>query len=202
MLQHVDQWNHNTHFHRYLLRCIPLSAQSALDVGCGLGSFARKLAQRAVKVDAIDANPTIVAEAKSHYSAVNIHYTHADFITSDMPLESYDIISAIASIHHMDMTRALRKMKALLRPSGTLVILGLYQERTLLDHIYSWVSVPVNYVYLLRHRASASAHTITAPTCRAQLTLRQIKDVANDVIPGYSLKRHLLWRYSLVWRKL
>lgn len=199
MSKHVEQWNHNNHFHSYLLHYIPSSTQAVLDVGCGLGSFARKLAQRAVVVDAIDADRTIVTEAERHNGVANIRYSQVDFIASNMPQASYDAIFAIASIHHMDMRRALEKMKALLHPSGTLVILGLYEERTLLDYIYSWVSVPINYLYLLRHRAAA--RTVTAPTRRAQLTLKQISDTADDVIPGYSLERHLFWRYSLVWRK-
>lgn len=201
MSQYTDQWNHNTHFHRYLLSYIPQSIQSALDVGCGLGAFARKLAERAVGVDAIDADSTIIAEASRLNNPPNIRYVHSDFLDIDIPIESYDSISAIASLHHMDLAKTLTKMKAILRPSGTLVVLGLYQERTIADYIYSLVSVPLNYVYLIRYKAAKPVPMTTAPTRRAQLSLSQIKEVANTVIPGYSLRRHLFWRYSLVWRK-
>ena len=199
MSEHVEQWNHNTHFHSHLLRYIPLNIQSALDVGCGLGLFAQKLAQRAVVVDAVDADRAVVVAAERYAQLSNVRYAQADFITSEMPRASYSAISAIASIHHMDMRMALEKMKSLLQPAGTLIILGLYRERTLLDHIYSWVSVPINYAYLCRHEAVTS--NVTAPTRHAQLTLKQIRDIADEVIPGYQLRRHLFWRYSLVWYK-
>ena len=199
MSKHIEQWNHNTHFHKHLLRYIPSNSQSALDIGCGLGLFARKLAQRVVVVDAIDADRSVVTEAERNTQLSNVRYAQSDFITSEMPRASYDAISAIASIHHMDMRMALEKMKSLLQPAGTLIILGLYRERTLLDHIYSWVSVPINYAYLRRHEAVT--YNVTAPTRHAQLTLKQIRDIADEVIPGHQLRRHLFWRYSLVWYK-
>lgn len=40
-------WNHNAHFHPYLLERLPSSFQRGLEVGCGTGAFARALAQRA-----------------------------------------------------------------------------------------------------------------------------------------------------------
>jgi 2-polyprenyl-3-methyl-5-hydroxy-6-metoxy-1,4-benzoquinol methylase len=56
-------WNHNSHYHDYLLRRIPTKIDRALDIGCGLGLFARKLAQRAEVVDAIDVDITVLNEA-------------------------------------------------------------------------------------------------------------------------------------------
>jgi hypothetical protein len=39
----VDGWNHNSHYHDLLLAAVPPGCRRALDVGCGLGTFARKL---------------------------------------------------------------------------------------------------------------------------------------------------------------
>ena len=33
------------------------------------------------------------------------------------------------------------------------------------------------------------------------LTLSEIRKTCADVLPGASVKRHLLWRYSLIWKK-
>jgi hypothetical protein len=33
------------------------------------------------------------------------------------------------------------------------------------------------------------------------MTRAQVRAVAWDVLPGVRYRRHLLWRYSLVWRK-
>jgi hypothetical protein len=56
-------------------------------------------------------------------------------------------------------------------------------------------------VYLKWHQASIAKPTMAAPTRRAQLPLKQIRKVADAVIPGFRLQRHLFWRYSLVWQK-
>ena len=33
------------------------------------------------------------------------------------------------------------------------------------------------------------------------LTLSEIRKTCADILPGASVTRHLLWRYSLVWKK-
>jgi len=53
-------FNHNDHYHRLLLRQLPPGCRRALDVGCGTGRFARRLAQRGIQVDAIDRSPAAI----------------------------------------------------------------------------------------------------------------------------------------------
>ena len=194
-------WNHNNHFHNYLLRQLPGKVNRALDVGCGLGFFAKKLARRSEFVEALDIDNTVLKEALDFNSAPNICYLQGDFLKSDLSEGSYDAIVSIASLHHMDLQTALAKMKVLLRSSGKLLILGLYREVTMLDYLYSFISVFPNLIYLNWHRASIAPSTTTAPILPAQLSIRQIETVANDLIPGFKLRRHLFWRYSLLWQK-
>lgn len=194
-------WNHNAHYHSYLLRQIPKRVYRTLDVGCGLGLFARKLAERSEVVDALDVDSAVLAEASILNPAPNISYFKADFLVVDLPEAGYDVIVSIATLHHMDIEAALKKMKLLLRPSGQLLILGLYQEKTLIDYAYSAISVPLNFVYLKWHQASVAKPTMVAPTRPAQLPLKQIRKVADAVIPSFRLQRHLFWRYSLIWQK-
>ncbi|MEA5502301.1 class I SAM-dependent methyltransferase [Halotia wernerae UHCC 0503] len=194
-------WNHNAHYHSYLLHQIPKGVYRTLDVGCGLGLFARKLAERSEIVDALDVDSAVLAEASILNPALNISYLKADFLVADLPEADYDVVVSNATLHHMDVEAALKKMKLLLRPSGKLLVLGLYQEKTLIDYAYSVISVPLNFVYLKWHRASDATPTTVAPTCPAQLTLKQIRKVADAVLPGFRLQRHLFWRYLLIWQK-
>src|SRR5205814_279469 len=60
----ADGWNHNSHYHALLLAAVPRSCSRALDVGCGLGSFARRLARVADQVDAIDREPAVLERAR------------------------------------------------------------------------------------------------------------------------------------------
>lgn len=152
-------------------------------------------------MDALDIDNAVLAEALILNSAPNISYLKTDFLAADLPEADYDVIVSIAVLHHMDIEAALKKMKSLLRPSGKLLILGLYQEKTLIDYAYSAISILFNFVYLKWHRASIARSTTIVPTRPAQLSLRQIKRVADTVIPGSHLQRHLFWRYSLIWQK-
>lgn len=194
-------WNHNSHYHSYLLRQLPKRVYRALDVGCGLGLFAWKLAERSIAVDALDIDSAVLAEALILNSAPNISYLKTDFLAADLPEADYDVIVSIAVLHHMDIEAALKKMKSLLRPSGKLLILGLYQEKTLIDYAYSAISIPFNFVYLKWHRASIARATVIVPTRSAQLSLKQIRKIADTVTPGSHIQRHLFWRYSLIWQK-
>lgn len=199
-------WNHNSHFHSYLLRQIPKTVCRSLDVGCGLGDFSVKIAQRSELVDAIDVERAVLTEASILNPAPNICYSNADFLAADLPECEYDIIISIATLHHMDARSALEKMKLLLRPAGKLLIIGLYREQSPIDYLYSAVSVPLNFIYLQWHRASITRanarYSAIVPTQPPQLSLMQIEKVAATTIPGFRLKRHFLWRYSLVWQKL
>lgn len=126
-------WDHNTHYHRYLLHQIPSRVNRSLDIGCGLGLFAKKLAERSSLVDALDVDEAVLAAAAGLNFAANIAYVKGDFLATDLPETAYDVIVAIASLHHMDMAAALQKIRLLLRPSGKLLILGLYREKTPID---------------------------------------------------------------------
>ena len=65
-------WNHNNHFHNYLLRQLPRKVNRVLDIGCGLGVFAQRLAERSELVEALDVDKAILEEASNLNSAPNI----------------------------------------------------------------------------------------------------------------------------------
>ncbi len=58
-------WDHNAHYHEFLLQRLPARPGRALDVGCGTGAFARRLAQRAEAVDAVDVSPGMIAAVRA-----------------------------------------------------------------------------------------------------------------------------------------
>ncbi|PZV00547.1 MAG: hypothetical protein DCF32_17390 [Leptolyngbya sp.] len=78
-------WDHNTHCHRYLLNQIPSKANRSLDIGCGLGLFARKLAERFNLVDALKVDKAVLAEAAQLNFAANIADVNGDFLTTALP---------------------------------------------------------------------------------------------------------------------
>ncbi len=74
-----DEWNHNNHYHEFLLRQLPAHCDSALEVGCGTGAFARLLAARADRVLALDLSPEMLRLARERSAAFpQIEYVQAD----------------------------------------------------------------------------------------------------------------------------
>ena len=58
-------WNHNVHYQPVILSAVPPGCRTALDVGCGDGLLAGRLAARCAKVTAIDRNPPMIARARA-----------------------------------------------------------------------------------------------------------------------------------------
>ena len=58
-------WNHNEHFYGWILRNLPDRRQAAVDVGCGAGVLAGKLAFRFAHVTGIDGDEGMAAAASA-----------------------------------------------------------------------------------------------------------------------------------------
>ena len=56
-------WNHNAYYHRLLLGQLAQRCHRVLDVSCGAGSFAARLAGRVEQVDAIDRSAAMIEMA-------------------------------------------------------------------------------------------------------------------------------------------
>ena len=101
----------------------------------------------------------------------------------------------------------LAKMKAALNPGGVLLILDLYTIKGLVDILMSLVAFPLNLIFKLVK--SRRLHTTDAER-RAwdehgkhdhYLHVDTVQRLCWDLLPGARVKRHLFWRYSIVWQK-
>ena len=203
-----DTWSHNSAYHAYLLRHAPPRCDHSLDVGCGTGTFARLLAQRSTQVYALDLAPEMirVAQARSGMCP-NITYQVADVLAWDWPAAQFDCIASIATLHHLPLDIMLAKMAAALRPGGVLLVLDLFQGADWRDWLVSGLALPVSLgVRLLKNgrwRESEAARRAWAQhgPHDVYLPLAQIRQACAAMLPGAIVRRHLLWRYSIVWRK-
>ncbi|WP_335937888.1 class I SAM-dependent methyltransferase [Streptomyces sp. PTD5-9] len=196
-------WDHNAHFHRWILRRLPRRFDRALDVGCGSGDLARLLATRAGRVHAIDADPGIVDRARELTRPdAPVTFAVAE-APAGMPAGPYDVITCVATLHHLPLADALAGFRERLAPGGTLVVVGLAREETVGDHLLALVSSPLNAAtgwVRNRGRRAPRPVSMTAVTRPAGTTYREIVREARDVLPGAKARRRLFWRYTLVWR--
>jgi ubiquinone/menaquinone biosynthesis C-methylase UbiE len=194
-----DCWNHNVHYQPVILGAVPPGCGSALDIGCGDGLLACKLAARCTAVTGIDKNGPMIALARERGQALAVAPTfiEGDFMAYPFREASFDFVSANTALHHMDFGAALAKMAWLLRPGGQLAVVGLGDHGSPADWIIDGLGIPVNLYY----KATRHEGTSGAPVMAPGMTWGQARESARRVLPGVRYRRHLLWRYSLGWTK-
>lgn len=99
---------------------------------------------------------------------------------------------------------ALRRMRDLLRPGGTLAIVGLARTDLPADLPLVLASVVATHSHkIMRRRVRATApEAYLSPTrWPPPQTYSEVRDLAARTLPGVRYRRHLLWRYSLTWTK-
>jgi ubiquinone/menaquinone biosynthesis C-methylase UbiE len=203
-----DRWDHNRQYHSFLLKHMPAHCSAALDVGCGTGSMSRLLAQRSDLVIALDLSPAMIEISKERSrSYSNIEFQVADALRWAFPVGAFDCIVSVAALHHMAMGDVLLQMKRALKVGGTLAILDLYEPAGLTDLLAGIMAVPVSMVLRwiktghFREPRQVSDAWAEHGRNDTYLTLTQVRTVCGGVLPGAQVRRHLLWRYSLLWRK-
>lgn len=191
------RWNHNIHYYPLVLAAVPPGCQRALEVGCGEGMLARQLACRVPRVVGIDQDTASIELARRQGPDGQVEFVCGDFLTHPFPLASFGLITCVAALHHMDAAAALARLGQLLVAGGTLVIVGLARSR---PPDLPWEAAAI--IANLGHRVTKGYWEHPSPTVwPPPHTYRQIRVLAGKSLPGVRFRRHLLWRYSLVWAK-
>jgi 2-polyprenyl-3-methyl-5-hydroxy-6-metoxy-1,4-benzoquinol methylase len=170
--------------------------------------FARLLAQKAEHVLALDLSPQMISLAREHSEQyTNIDFQVADVQSLEFSPGQFDCIVSIATLHHLPMEDILTKLKTAIAPNGTLIVLDLYQAR-LSDLPLSLIAIPWNLVlkflktcHIKEPKEVREAWAVHGKH-DSYLTLAQLHDICREILPGARVKRHLLWRYSLIWKKI
>jgi 2-polyprenyl-3-methyl-5-hydroxy-6-metoxy-1,4-benzoquinol methylase len=180
-----------------LLDLVPPCAV-ALDAGCGSGAVARRLAARCRRVEAVDLSPEMIRVARERSAAhPNIEYHLGDvrdWLDGD---EQYDCITSMAVLHHMDAHDVVPRMARALRPGGLLLLVDVLDRS-------GWRHVPLNAAaWLLKRRRSFELRRAWDDHGQGEtyLTIGQARALFGELLPGAEVRGHLLWRYSVVWRK-
>ena len=205
-------WDHNSYYHERLLRALPARCGRVLDVGCGAGEFASRLAERADQVDALDRSPVMIAEAERAVPA-NVTCLRGDAATADLPVDAYDAITSISALHHMDLPVVLPRLGAALRPGGLLIAVSHHRleiPRGLPAEAVSVICNNARRVVLLclpagrqyrREMYRRHAAQPKMPIMNPKLTLREARAQAAAALPGSRVRWLVHWRYELTWRK-
>jgi 2-polyprenyl-3-methyl-5-hydroxy-6-metoxy-1,4-benzoquinol methylase len=204
-------WNHNEYFHSWILRNLPARRQAAVDVGCGTGVLAGKLAPRFARVTGIDADEGMVAAASARLAdepRVSIMQCRFDAFAAAAAEGDADLITMVAVLHHLDLADTLAWMPRLLAPGGRLLVVSLAKVDSLTDAMVDLMSAAANPVMgLIKHpRPARQADAAVAgqpvmPVRDPAATVAEVAAAASARLPGTRIHRRLYFRYTLRWDK-
>jgi SAM-dependent methyltransferase len=207
----VLAWDHNAYYHRLVLRHLPRPCARVLDVGCGAGELAAKLAARADHVDAIDRSPAMVELARRAVPG-NVTCVLGDVLSEPLPAAEYDAVVSMSALHHMPLEEALPRLARALRPGGVLAAVALPRP-DLLRETHAELTAALGHrvfgVTFAALRATGRgdwypiqpSHTAMPVVLDPPLTTHEVRAKALEQLPGARVRRLVFWRYFLLWRK-
>jgi SAM-dependent methyltransferase len=200
-------FNHNHHYHPLLLDLLPPGPGIALDVGCGTGRFARRLAATGMAVEAVDVSAAMVEAAAGLGSPGpgKIVYRQADVTTDVLPPAHYDFISCLASLHHMPF-ETVTKLRRALVPGGVLVVLTPARPSSPADWAREVAAMPLNalarlVVYAGERLNGGDDGGPPAPQLFRFPTIAELRRESNRLLPGSTVRPLLFWRTLITYRE-
>jgi 2-polyprenyl-3-methyl-5-hydroxy-6-metoxy-1,4-benzoquinol methylase len=194
-----DYWNHNTAYHPWLVSIAARHRGDVLDVGCGDGLLPQRLAPVSRSVTGIDPDPAAVQRAierLQHYEHVNVSCEGFDAYEPDG--RRFDLVTFVASLHHMDLRASLVKARELLTPTGEIAVVGVAANKTVHDWVWDVLRVPAARIGSWRHSETRNIGVVVADPHEG---LDEIRRTADEVLPGAWVRRALYYRYLLRWAK-
>ena len=194
----TQPWNANIHYHSLLVEAMPRDARRVLDVGCGDGMLSAHLIQSGIPhVVGLDVDGKVLERAKARHAGVPVDWLQGDLFEVPLEAGSFDAVVSVAALHHVPAEKALARFAELVRPGGVVAVVGLAAN--------DWWDIPLAAIGLscrlilgfIRGHWIHTASLVWPPP----ETYRDMKRIANRVLPGVRYRRHLLSRYSLIWRK-
>ncbi|MGR6923430.1 class I SAM-dependent methyltransferase [[Actinomadura] parvosata] len=191
------RWNHNTHYHHLALEAVAPTARTALDVGTGDGLLAIALRELVPHVTAIDLDPDVLVRARA--TSADVDWVVGDVMSSPLPEGHFDVVTSIATVHHLpDLGAALTRLASLTAPGGALVVIGCARNGHPRDYLMDLAGI-------VQHQVLSRTRGYWHHTAPVQMTFphtySQVKQVASAVLPGMRWRRLPLFRYAIVWRK-
>jgi SAM-dependent methyltransferase len=136
--------NHETWIRPAFMRLGPLDGRLVLDYGCGHGMAAVVLARSGARVTAFDLSHGYLNEARRRAAdnGVAVAFVQADGEQLPFADSCFDAVWGNAVLHHLDLRKAGRELRRVLKPGGFAVFCEPWGENPLLARARRWLPYP------------------------------------------------------------
>lgn len=144
----------------------------------------------------MDRDEPSIVEARSYGD--DIEYVLGDLETAGLVPGSFDVVTAVAMLHHIDHRVGLRQLADLVAPGGLLLVVGLARSRSLRELARdARDAVAVRRFTLTRGVWETPSPVIWPPP----LSYAEARAASLEVLPDAAFARVPYFRYSLTWTR-
>src|SRR5258708_25325646 len=122
----------------------------------------------------------------------HITVSRQDFQDYQPGAHRFDLITFVASLHHMDLRASLVKARDLLTPTGEIAVVGISANKTVRDWVWSAMCVPAARIGSWLHSETRNVGVVVKDP---QEGLDDIRRTVDHLLPGASVRRSLYYRY-------
>ena len=193
-------WSHNDHFHSWILANLPQPCRSALDIGCGRGELVAALAPHVDRVVGDDVDEGMCEQAARRCAGLpNVTITNRRWTDGD---DTYDLVTMVAVLHHLDVAEALLEVRRRLNPGGRFLAVGLAPPRTVRDHAWDLASMVTNPIIGYVKHPWPSREGVQPPPFPVRdptVPFDELRQILNTIMPGAILRHRLAFRHTIAW---
>jgi ubiquinone/menaquinone biosynthesis C-methylase UbiE len=100
-----------------------VAGSHVVEIGCGTGKLTTALAERGLRVEAIDPGPDLVRVAQRNVGTSSVQFHVGRFEDVDLPTGAFDAVFSATAFHWVDPDVGWSKVARLLRPGGVVALL-------------------------------------------------------------------------------
>ena len=135
MREHKNFWDRNAGLYDYFMRkdraayekmyeliCPVVKDKTVLELATGTGLIAKNIVNTAAYIEATDASPEMIAEAKRGNYSAKLHFSVQDMFSLPYAGNSFDVVIVSNALHIVPQPeKSLREIKRVMKDDGVLI---------------------------------------------------------------------------------